>query len=89
MRYRIYTKRLYYEIEINGKYTILNGDSGGGKSILHSLIFDKNNGDRSVHIEVLDIDGMWKQSPIQFFAVTPNDSNLILNQEHKGSVFCH
>ena len=30
MRYRVYTKRLYYEIELNGKYTVLNGDSGKG-----------------------------------------------------------
>lgn len=86
MRYRVYTKRLYYEIELNGKYTVLNGDSGKGKSVLYSLIYDKSAGDRSVHIDMLDKDGMWKPSNTLFFAVMPNDSNLVLNQDNEGSV---
>lgn len=87
MRYRVYTKRLYYEIELNGKYTVLNGDSGKGKSVLYSLIYDKSAGDKSVHIDMLDKNGIWKPSDTQFFAVMPNDSNLVLNQDNEGSVF--
>ena len=39
MLYRIYSKHLYYEIELNGKYTILLGDSGSGKSLLYNMIY--------------------------------------------------
>lgn len=86
MNYRIYTKRLYYEIELNGKYTVLCGDSGKGKSLLYSLVFDRMQGDHSVHIDMFR-DGVWKPSDTLFFAVSAADSNLLLNDKIPGSVF--
>ncbi len=86
MRYRIYTKRLMYEIEIHGKYTVLCGDSGGGKSVLYEMIAAKNSGNRAVHIEVYD-NGMWKPASVSFFAVAQNDAWLEFHHEKDGSVF--
>ncbi len=86
MRYRIYTKRLMYEIEIHGKYTVLYGDSGGGKSVLYEMIAAKNSGNRAVHIEVYD-NGMWKPASVSFFAVAQNDAWLEFHHEKDGSVF--
>lgn len=37
MRFKISTKRLVYEFEIFGKYNILRGDSGKGKTTLYNL----------------------------------------------------
>lgn len=87
MKYRIYTKKLYYEIELNGKYTILCGDSGRRKSVLYSRILDRNAGDRSVHVEMLSDGGIWKTSTVSFFAVAANDARLEYHKEPDGAVF--
>lgn len=86
MKYRVYTKRLYYEIEINGKYTVLSGDSGGGKSVFYSMIAARNAGNHAVRIEEFS-DSMWKPSHKLFFAVSQNDKELKLNDEVEGSIF--
>lgn len=86
MVYRVYTKRLYYEIELNGKYTVLCGDSGGGKSVFYSMIVARNAGNHAVHIEEFS-DTIWRPSTKLFFAVSQNDKELILNDEAEGSVF--
>lgn len=86
MKYRVYTKRLYYEIDLNGKYTVLCGDSGGGKSVFYSMIAARNEGNHAVHIDEYS-DNMWKPSHKLFFAVSQNDKELKLNDEAEGSIF--
>lgn len=86
MKYRIYSKRLYYELELSGKYTILTGDSGNGKTTLYDLVMDRDNGDKSIHVDELDTHGIWRSSYKKFFAVSKRRDILFSSHENPGSV---
>lgn len=68
MKYRIYSKHLYYEIELNGKYTILCGNSGDGKTTLYDLIDAYASSAGTIHIDEFT-KGVWRPTAKAFFAL--------------------
>lgn len=44
----IKTNRLEYKFEINGKYTVIQGDSGVGKTTFHDLVTAMTDEPKSV-----------------------------------------
>lgn len=51
MQLIVKTKRLEYDLKFKGKYTIIKGDSGNGKTTLCDLLRDRELGDKSIKLE--------------------------------------
>lgn len=50
MKLEVKSKRLSYEITIHGKYTIISGDSGTGKTTLFNMVTDHVLGNKAIKI---------------------------------------
>lgn len=50
MHIEIETKRLKYELDIKGKYSVIQGDSGNGKTNMCKLLQQRMTGDKSIKI---------------------------------------
>ena len=50
MHIEIETKRLKYELDIKGKYSVIQGDSGNGKTNMCKLLQQKLTGDKTVRV---------------------------------------
>ena len=44
------SKRLIYKLDIKGKYSVIQGDSGNGKTNLCKLLWDRAGGDKTIKI---------------------------------------
>lgn len=51
MHIKIETKRLKYELDIKGKYSVIQGDSGNGKTNMCKLLQQRLTGDKTVRID--------------------------------------
>lgn len=50
MHIEIETKRLKYELDIKGKYSVIQGDSGNGKTNMCKLLQQRMTGDKTIKI---------------------------------------
>lgn len=51
MRFQVASKRLEYDLKFYGKYTVIQGDSGNGKTNLCRLLRDRQIGDKTIKID--------------------------------------
>lgn len=50
MHIEIESKRLKYELDIKGKYSVIQGDSGSGKTNMCRLVGQQSAGDKTIKI---------------------------------------
>lgn len=75
MNFKVLSKRLNYNITFYGKYSVIQGDSGNGKTNLCRLLHDRELGDKTIKIE----------SELDVIALNPNDTIDRLS-EIKGKI---
>lgn len=75
-QFSIRSKRLEYKIEFKGKYTVIHGDSGTGKTNLCSLVRDYAFGDHTIKIE----------SPLSIMVLDTVQYEIILNGTHDSII---
>lgn len=72
---KIWNKKIHYTLEINRGISIINGDSGTGKTTFFELVSDFNDGDKGVKSNIKNIKALSPKD--NWVDVIKNSSNII------------
>lgn len=88
MRLEIKSKRLSYDINFDGKYTIITGDSGSGKTTLYDMVTDYQLGNKAIKIEcakkVIALTNIFTGTELENYedcVIIIDEYNLLLKRE--------